>query len=76
MRSVVEGFGKLQNRMSLLCESWWTRNLKGRTDLEPQTIVYLLQRSLQPKATVDNGDLIVVNTVAAIVCARLVYYEV
>ena len=43
----------LQNKVSLLCESWWTCKLEHKEQVVPNTVLYLVVRSLGDKAKVS-----------------------
>lgn len=50
---------KLQNKISQLCETWWKQDLPQKSTLVPQTISYLLVRSVEN--TGIKADIIRVN---------------
>ena len=41
--------------VSLLCHSWWWRDLSGKENLITNSYVYLLKKSLKTKAVVIAG---------------------
>ena len=43
--------GRLQNSIAQVCESWWRQSLPHRNELVPQTISYLLIRSIEALGT-------------------------
>ncbi|XP_013379950.1 condensin-2 complex subunit G2-like [Lingula anatina] len=52
--SLPESADKLKNAIAKFCEIWWNEDLEGKEDLTPQTIMYLLQRTLQSKPLVAD----------------------
>jgi len=56
--SLPDGLESIRDGISRLCESWWTSGLQGRDDLAPQMLAYLLQRCLEPAATVIAAALL------------------
>ena len=42
----------LQNSISLLCEKCWSKDIEGKSDLVPNTLICLVARSLSPGAKV------------------------
>lgn len=42
--------GDLQNATSLLCEKWWCKDVGGKNELMPNTLSYLVARTLSPGA--------------------------
>ena len=43
---------KLQNMISLLCEEWWQLGMRDREEVVPNTVLYLLARTLAQEAKV------------------------
>lgn len=44
--------GYLQNTISLLCEKWWSKDVEGKNELMPNTLSYLVARTLSTGAKV------------------------
>ncbi len=53
LSSLPEEASKVQFDIAKLCELWWTRELDGKDDLATQTMLYFLNKSLSPNATVS-----------------------
>ncbi|XP_041457703.1 condensin-2 complex subunit G2-like [Lytechinus variegatus] len=49
---------KLQHNIAKLCHSWWNDDLPGRELLVPNTIMYLLVKTLQPSGMVSDVRLL------------------
>lgn len=48
---ISEGAEDLQDAIARICEQWWKLDLQGKETLVPNTICYLLIRSLGEKST-------------------------
>lgn len=51
--SLPEYLDALKNDIAKMCEAWYTAELEQRDMLARDTVIYLLSRSLRPKATVS-----------------------
>lgn len=52
MVSLLDSAPDLQNHVSQLCEGWWSAGREGREDLIPNTLLYVVARTLTEGATV------------------------
>ena len=57
LSSLPEAASKLQMNIAKLCETWWVKDLDGKQDIAIQTIVFMLNTALEPKATVSTFSL-------------------
>lgn len=51
--SLLDSAPELQNRVSVLCEGWWCAGREGREVLMPNTLLYVVARTLTEGATVS-----------------------
>ena len=55
--SLLDCAPELQNRVSVLCEGWWCGGREGREELMPNTLLYVIARTLTEGATVSSQTL-------------------
>ena len=55
---MFEVSAELQNKVSLLCESWWSHQLKDRDQVIQNTILYVVLRSVGEGAAVSRDELV------------------
>ena len=55
--SLLDSAPDLQNRVSQLCEGWWCAGREGREMLMPNTLLYVVARTLTEGATVSHRSI-------------------